>query len=102
MTKSNSFMPEPGSFVRRLQSPSKTLDGPRAEDFFMARSGVCVYVTVRNCTFRVQFVAATSQGLVADQPREGADEALVIARAALRRHEAKLAPLFEQVALRAT
>jgi hypothetical protein len=85
-----------------MQAQSTTLDEPRAEDFFLSRSGVCVYVTVQNHAFRVQFVAPTAQGVVAEQEHDAAEEALDIARAALRRHEAELAPLFEKVALKLT
>lgn len=85
-----------------MQTRLTTADEPEAENFFVSRSGVCVYVTVQSRTFRVQFVTATAQGVVADQPHEGADQALDLARSALQRHEAKLAPLFEKAARKAT
>lgn len=73
-----------------------------AGDFFASRAGVCVYVKGRRGVFRVQFAAPDAHGVVQDDDREGAAEALEVARAALRRHATQLAPLFEEVARKRT
>ncbi len=70
---------------------------PKADRFFATRSGVCVYVMFKDRTFRVRFVAADAHGVVEDHG-EDAEAARVIAGAALRKHAATLAPLFEKVA----
>jgi len=69
---------------------------PNADEFFASRSGVCVYVTVRGTAFRVQFASASAHGVVTEG--EGAQVALELARAAVRKHQATLVPLFEKVA----
>lgn len=70
----------------------------RAQDFFASRSGVCVYVTVSQHRFRVHFVDEEARGVVDDEAREGASEALRLAREALRRNRSELGALFEKVA----
>jgi hypothetical protein len=69
-----------------------------ADSFFASRSGVCVYVRVGKQKFRVQFADAEANGVVTGGEREGADEALRVARSALQRHAAELVPLFAKVA----
>lgn len=69
-----------------------------ADQFFATRAGVCVYVTLRQRVFRVRFASADSQGVVVQAETDGAEEARVIARAAVERLGATLAPLFEKVA----
>jgi len=71
---------------------------PNADDFFASRSGVCVYVTVRGTSFRVQFASASAHGVVTEGAPEWAELALEVARAAVQKHRATLAPLFEKVA----
>ncbi|HKY39304.1 MAG TPA: hypothetical protein VJN18_25375 [Polyangiaceae bacterium] len=75
---------------------------PQPDDFFTSRSGVCVYVKVHTHTFRVQFATADSQGVVTEGTAEGAEVALQLARAAVQKHQAALAVLFENVARRLT
>jgi hypothetical protein len=67
------------------------------EEFFASRSGVCVYVTLRGQTFRVQFVSADAHGVVTEGTSQDAAAALDLAKAALQKHQAALAPLFEKV-----
>ncbi|HKY38454.1 MAG TPA: hypothetical protein VJN18_21070 [Polyangiaceae bacterium] len=67
------------------------------EDFFASRSGVCVYVTLRGQTFRVQFASADAHGVVTEGTSPEAAAALDLAKAALQKHQAALAPLFEKV-----
>jgi hypothetical protein len=69
----------------------------KVEDFFTSRAGLCVYVNVSQRTFRVQFVDETAQGVIDDDAHEGATEALRLARAALAKYRAELAPLFEKI-----
>lgn len=69
-----------------------------ADSFFASRAGVCVYVTIGKHRFRVQFADARAHGVVTEGEREGADEAVRVARTALREHEAALVPLFAKVA----
>lgn len=73
-------------------------DDLKAKDFFASRGGVCVYVTVRKRAVRVQFATPDAHGVVTDASREDAEEAIHIARAALRQHAQSLAPLFDRVA----
>lgn len=74
----------------------------KAGNFFASRSGVCVYVTVRKVAVRVQFATPDANGVVVEGPREVAEEAIRIARAALSLHASGLAPLFDKVARRTT
>lgn len=69
----------------------------KAQDFFTSRAGLCVYVNVSQHTFRVQFVDEASQGIIDDDAHAGAAEALRLARAALQKYRAELAPLFEKI-----
>jgi hypothetical protein len=80
-----------------MPSPELTV-----ENFFASRSGVCVYVTIRKQTFRVQFVDAAAQGVVVEGSADGADEALLVARSALKQHAEALEPLFAKVARAST
>jgi hypothetical protein len=73
----------------------------KAEQFFVSRSGVCVYVTVQRRSFRVQFASVDSHGVVIGQGA-GAEAARVAAHAALKKYAAVLAPLFEEVSRRMT
>ena len=66
-------------------------------EFFVSRSGVCVYVTVRGHAFRVRFETAHAPG-VAEGVAQGAEEALQRARLAADARKAELAPLFERAA----
>jgi hypothetical protein len=68
------------------------------EEFFASRSGVCVYVKLRGQTFRVQFASADAHGVVTEGTSPDAAAALDLAKAALHKHQAELAPLFEKVA----
>jgi hypothetical protein len=69
----------------------------KVERFFASRTGVCVYVTLEQQTFRVRFASIDAHGVVVDGGGEGAEDARVIARAALQQRAASLAPLFEKV-----
>ena len=69
----------------------------KVEQFFASRLGVCVYVTIEHRSFRVRFSSIDAQGVVVEGQGEGAEDARVIARAALRRRAVSLAPLFEKV-----
>lgn len=73
----------------------------KAEQFFVSRTGVCVYVTVQRRSFRVQFASVDAHGVVVGQG-EGAEAARLAAQAALKKHAAILAPLFEEVSRRMT
>ena len=75
---------------------------PKPEDFFVSRSGVCVYVACGGQTYRVQFAAPDAHGVVTEGLPQGADEALALARTALLKHRETLSKLFEEVALRRT
>jgi hypothetical protein len=74
----------------------------QADDLFLTRSGVCVYVNVGSKPLRVQFTAPDALGVVSGEPTEDAELALTEARGAVRRHQQALAPLFEQVSRRQT
>jgi len=71
---------------------------PKPANFFASRSGVCVYVVVGGHTVRVQFAHVDSEGVVVGGSHAAAEEARRIARRALRKYQAELAPLFEKVA----
>ena len=75
---------------------------PKAEDFFVSRSGVCVYVTLNGNTYRIQFAGTDAHGVVTEGVEQGAKEAVELARAALVKHRGALSKLFEEVALRKT
>jgi hypothetical protein len=68
------------------------------ESFFASRAGVCVYVTLANARFRVQFADPSSEGVVAEADQAGAEEARRIAHQAMRQHAVGLGPLFAKVA----
>ena len=69
-----------------------------AKDFFATRAGVCVYVTLHRQVFRVRFASVEAQGVVVQGHPDRAEEARVVARAALERLGPSLLPLFEKVA----
>jgi len=69
----------------------------KVERFFASRTGVCVYVTLEQRTFRVRFASIDAHGVVVDGRGDGAEDARVVARAALQQRAASLAPLFEKV-----
>jgi len=69
----------------------------KVERFFATRLGVCVYVTIQGRSFRVRFASIDADGVVIEGMGEGAEDARVIARAALQRRATSLAPLFEKV-----
>ena len=71
---------------------------PGAEAFFASRGGVCVYVKVHDHNFRVQFATVDAHGTVSPDEQRGADQALEVARAALREHRHALGDLFDKVA----
>jgi hypothetical protein len=75
-----------------------TVTEPTLEEFFASEAGVCVYVNVNGSAIRVWFVAPDAPGCVASE-LPGAAEALALAKAALQKHQAKLAPLFEKIAI---
>ena len=70
---------------------------PQPEDFFASRSGVCVYVTLRGQTFRVEFGSADAPGEVTEGTSQDAAAALELAQVALQKHQVALAPLFDKV-----
>jgi hypothetical protein len=69
----------------------------KLENFFASRSGVCVYVTVGKRSYRVQFVDATSIGVVVEGGQDDAEVARAIAHHAMRQHVLGLRHLFEKV-----
>jgi hypothetical protein len=70
---------------------------PKLEEFFASEAGVCVYVNVGRNAIRVWFESPDDAGSVTPE-LPGAEKALAVAKAAVRRHQAGLVSLFEKVA----
>jgi len=70
---------------------------PRAEEFFVCATGICVYINVDGYPCRVEFDSPDSPGVATGSRGPGTDSALKAAGTALRRHLLRLAPLFARL-----
>jgi len=69
---------------------------PAASAFFACPNGVAVYVPVRQRSVRVEFTSVDADGKT-DSEDELATSAVLLARAAFRKHRDALASLFQVV-----